>query len=271
MDLTHIHLLLNHVPVLGVIFGFLLLAYALIKKSRDLRQASLSIFVFTGLISVVVYLTGEPAEETVEHLAGVSETMIESHEEAALLAMVGATSLGAIALGGLLASRWSKAIAKPLVAAALLGSLIVSGLLAWTANLGGQIRHSEIRSAPSQVNEKSTKDDQNNRRSDDERALLIYPLVGNVSGNSYPYSPTFGVPCPTTIFTFGLLLWADKGAPRYVILIPLLWSLIGMFAAVYLGIWADAGLPVAGIAGTLLILRRNRQAISPIHAGVQQT
>jgi hypothetical protein len=102
-------------------------------------------------------------------------------------------------------------------------------------------------------------------------SLLIYPLVGNVSGNSYPYSPTFGVPCPTTIFTFGLLLWADKGAPRYVILIPLLWSLIGMFAAVYLGIWADAGLPLAGIVGTILILRRGRRAVSPIHAGAQQT
>ena len=164
MDWTHIHLLLNHVPVLGVIFGFLILAYALIKKNQDLRQFSLSIFVITGLLSVAVYLTGEPAEETVEHLAGVSETMIESHEEAALVAMVGATSLGAIALGGLLTSRWSRAIAKTLVALALLGSLMVSGMMAWTANLGGQIRHSEIRSATSQMNEKSTDDAQKNRQ-----------------------------------------------------------------------------------------------------------
>lgn len=169
MDWTHIHLLLNHAPVLGVIFGFLLLAYALIKKNQDLRQVSLSIFVITGLLSVAVYLTGEPAEETVEHLAGVSETIIESHEEAALVAMVGATSLGAIALGGLLASRWSRAIAKTVAAVALFGSLIVSGMMAWTANLGGQIRHSEIRSATSQMNEKSTNDAQKNRQSDDER------------------------------------------------------------------------------------------------------
>ncbi len=149
MDWTHIHLLLNHVPVLGVIFGFLLLAYAFIKKDRGLQQVSLSVFVITALLSVAVYLTGEPAEETVEHLPGVSEMSIERHEEAALIAMVGAAALGAIALGGILASRWSKAIAKTLVAVALLGSLIVSGMMAWTANLGGQIRHSEIRSATS--------------------------------------------------------------------------------------------------------------------------
>ena len=167
MNWTHMHLLLNHVPVLGVMFGFLLLAYALIKRNQDLRQASLSIFVITGLLSVVVYLTGEPAEEAVEHLAGVSETVIESHEEAALAAMVGATSLGAIALGSLLASRWSRATAKTLVTVTLLGSLIVSGMMAWTANLGGQIRHSEIRSATSQVDEKNTNDAQKNKQSDE--------------------------------------------------------------------------------------------------------
>ncbi len=99
-------------------------------------------------------------------------------------------------------------------------------------------------------------------------SLLIYPAVGFFSGHSYPYSPTFGVPCPTTIFTFGLLLWADRKVPRYVLWIPLVWSLIGMFAAVYLGIWEDAGLPVAAIAGTILILKRDRRMAGPIHAGV---
>ena len=39
-------------------------------------------------------------------------------------------------------------------------------------------------------------------------ALLIYPLIGNRLGHIYPFSPTFGLPCPTTIFTFGMLLWA---------------------------------------------------------------
>ena len=58
-------------------------------------------------------------------------------------------------------------------------------------------------------------------------ALLIYPLLSNASGHNYPYSPTFGAPCPITIFTFGLLLWADGIVPRYVLWIPLVWSLVG--------------------------------------------
>ena len=88
-------------------------------------------------------------------------------------------------------------------------------------------------------------------------SLLIYPAVGFFSGHRYPYSPTFGAPCPTTIFTFGLLLWADRRVPRHALWIPLLWSLIGMFAAISLGMLEDVGLPVAGIMGTTLILLRN--------------
>lgn len=100
-------------------------------------------------------------------------------------------------------------------------------------------------------------------------ALLVYPLLGNALGHKYPHSPTFGVPCPTTIFTFGLLLWADGRVPRYVLWIPLLWSLVGMVAAIYLGIREDAGLPLAGIGGTILIVWRNRRIASPLRASAR--
>jgi hypothetical protein len=100
-------------------------------------------------------------------------------------------------------------------------------------------------------------------------SLLIYPAVGFFSGHRYPYSPTFGAPCPTTIFTFGLLLWADRKVPRYMLWIPLLWSLIGMFAAISLGMLEDVGLPVAGIIGTTLILLRNGRMESQSRAGAR--
>ena len=115
-----------------------------------------------------------PAEETVEHLAGVSEAIIEQHEGAALTALIGATLLGAVSLGGLLAFRRSKTVAKTLVTVALFGSLVVSGLMAWTANLGGQIRHSEIRAAAATLNEDTKKDqkaiapDSKNREHDED-------------------------------------------------------------------------------------------------------
>jgi len=63
-------------------------------------------------------------------------------------------------------------------------------------------------------------------------ALIIYPIIGYFQGHVYPQSPTFGLPCPTTIFTFALLLWADKKVPLYVLLVPFLWTLIGSTAAV---------------------------------------
>jgi hypothetical protein len=66
-------------------------------------------------------------------------------------------------------------------------------------------------------------------------ALLLYPTLGYFLGHEYPKSPTFGLPCPTTIFTFGILLWTNAKLPKVVLAIPLLWSGIGFSAALTLG------------------------------------
>ncbi|HEU5103505.1 MAG TPA: DUF6064 family protein, partial [Roseiflexaceae bacterium] len=74
-------------------------------------------------------------------------------------------------------------------------------------------------------------------------AMLIYPLIGTLLGHGYPRSPSFGVaPCPTTIFTFGLLLWTNARVPKSLLVIPFIWSLIGFTAAITLGIREDIGL-----------------------------
>jgi Family of unknown function (DUF6064) len=91
-------------------------------------------------------------------------------------------------------------------------------------------------------------------------AILVYPLLGISFGHSYPRAPMFGVaPCPTTIFTFGILLWGTKSVPAYLIIIPLLWSFVGMSAAVNLRVPQDYGLVVTGVLGTVLILIQNRK------------
>ncbi len=90
-------------------------------------------------------------------------------------------------------------------------------------------------------------------------AMVVYPLLGLALGHWYPRAPMFGVaPCPTTIFTFGLLLWAKKPVPAYVLVIPLIWSIIGTMAAISLQVPQDYGLGIAGIVGTLLVILRNR-------------
>src|SRR4030042_2091893 len=96
-------------------------------------------------------------------------------------------------------------------------------------------------------------------------AMVIYPLLGLAFGHSYPRVPLFGVaPCPTTIFTFGILLWATKSVPGYLLVIPFLWSVIGMSAALNLRVPQDYGLVVAGVLGTALILIQNRKAKRPV-------
>jgi hypothetical protein len=89
-------------------------------------------------------------------------------------------------------------------------------------------------------------------------ALIIYPALSHLFGHGYPQSPTFGAPCPTTIFTFGLLLWIDRRLSIYIAAIPFVWSLVGFTAALSLGMREDVGLFVAGGLGTFLIFRRKQ-------------
>ena len=87
-------------------------------------------------------------------------------------------------------------------------------------------------------------------------ALFIYPALGALLGHKYPASPTFGLPCPTTIFTLGLLLWAGPSLPRIALAIPLFWAGIGTWGAVGLGVREDFGLVVAASMSAILLLRR---------------
>jgi Family of unknown function (DUF6064) len=86
-------------------------------------------------------------------------------------------------------------------------------------------------------------------------ALLIYPALGALLGHRFPASPTFGLPCPTTIFTFGLLLWAGPSVPRVALAIPLFWAGIGTWGAVSLGVREDYGLAVAALMSAILLVR----------------
>ncbi len=86
-------------------------------------------------------------------------------------------------------------------------------------------------------------------------AMLLYPVIGSISGHSYPHLPTFGVPCPVTIYTFGMLFMLQAPLAAAVFIIPLIWSVIGGSAAVFLGIPEDTGLIVSGIGALVLLIR----------------
>ena len=88
-------------------------------------------------------------------------------------------------------------------------------------------------------------------------ALIVYPLLGCWLDHVYPSSPTFGLPCPTTIFTFGILLFSCS-TPFIVIIIPAIWSIIGFTAALSLGMKEDTGLLIAGLVSTMMIIYKNK-------------
>lgn len=145
MNGAHIHLLINHVPILGTFLALALLVAALPRHNVPRARSAFWLLVGLGIATVVVFLTGEPAEEAVERLPGVAETLIESHEEAALASTIALGALGVFALGALWWFR-RRALPRWVVLAGTAGTLGVAGMMAWTANLGGQIRHTEIRS-----------------------------------------------------------------------------------------------------------------------------
>lgn len=91
-------------------------------------------------------------------------------------------------------------------------------------------------------------------------ATLVYPLLGWWAGHSYPQMPMFGVtPCPVTIFTFGLLLLAQPTVPRWVLVVPFAWSLMGGSAAFLLQVPQDWFLLLSGLAVIPIVMRDRRR------------
>ncbi|HEY6207765.1 MAG TPA: DUF6064 family protein [Gemmatimonadales bacterium] len=96
-------------------------------------------------------------------------------------------------------------------------------------------------------------------------ALAGYPLLADALGHRYPMTPTFGLPCPTTIFTLGLLLWARPAPPTWILVVPLAWSVLGVSAALQLGVYEDLSLLAAGVVSAAVMLGRSRTA--SVHPG----
>ena len=144
MSGAHIHLILNHVPIVGITLAAFILAYGLFGREQSVISLALRLVVFLSLATLPVYLSGEPAEEVIKNLAGVSEELIEAHEEFAEVALILVLASGVLALFSLI---WRS---KPVFVKLTLLSLFLSvAALIWTGKLGGEIRHPEVRRANS--------------------------------------------------------------------------------------------------------------------------
>lgn len=143
MSIVHLHLILNHVPLIGMAFVLLILGVAMWRRNDGMGRLGLVVMVGLAAVTAVVFLSGEPAEEAIESIAGVSEAMIHPHEEAAEASLIATGIAGVLALIVLGIYR-RRALPRWVTGVALIAALVASSMLGWTANLGGQIRHTEI-------------------------------------------------------------------------------------------------------------------------------
>src|SRR5438552_14221466 len=148
MNLAHLHLILNHIPIIGTIIGLGLLIVSLVGNTDDLKRASLMVFAGVALLALPTFFSGVGAQGAIRKDAAVPASLIERHEGAAILALFFMEVTGALALVGL----WRRDrlfTDKPwsILAVILCFSIVTAGLMARVGATGGDIRHPEIRLA----------------------------------------------------------------------------------------------------------------------------
>ena len=141
---VHLHLLVNHAPILGALFALALLAASFIWAPDVLRRTALVVLIGTGIAGFVADQSGEPAEDAIRGFPGVKRAVIREHEEFAEKSFIAASIVGVLAIGVLV--RWRRTpIPQGVAVGALVGAAVVSGMMVYTGLLGGQVRHTEVR------------------------------------------------------------------------------------------------------------------------------
>ena len=144
MSATHLHIMLNHFPIMGGWIAVVLLGWGLFARSRDLTRAGLILTLVVGVGGYLAFETGDRAEHQVEHLPWAVEEIIHEHEEAGEKAFYILAAAGVAALVGLIRMRGERAARLEggiTLAVLLLGAMCA----AWAGLEGGKIRHEEVR------------------------------------------------------------------------------------------------------------------------------
>jgi uncharacterized membrane protein len=147
MNFVHIHLLLNHFPVIGSIIGFGLFLISFFGKNESLRRGSLIVFAAMALIAIPAFASGKGAQLMLKDKPGMSDAFMQRHEGAAMLALWFLEATGAFALAGLWQIHRRSRMARWNSAAVLILSSLAVGLMVRTGNTGGEISHTEVRAS----------------------------------------------------------------------------------------------------------------------------
>ena len=142
---AHWHLLLNHFPIILSVIGTGFIVASFIFKKQHLKFASLLLIILAAAFTIPAFATGEPAEEQVEGIAGITDVAIEEHEEIAEKGRMIIFITGGLALITLLLLHYKKKAVQAFMIITLIGSAASAGILSYVGYTGGEIRHSEIR------------------------------------------------------------------------------------------------------------------------------
>jgi hypothetical protein len=158
MSLVHLHLLLNHFPIIGTMIATGLFFASLFDRSADLRRSSLIVFVAMALLSIPTFVSGMAAQRILRSEVDISppilQSMISRHEGSAMLALAFMELTGAVSLIALWQRRYRSREATAIILTLVSLTFTTVGLMARTGNTGGEIRHSEILNAPNRAQQK---------------------------------------------------------------------------------------------------------------------
>ncbi len=169
MNAAQIHLALNHFPVAATMLALGILLWGFFAKKDQIKMVGIALTIVSALSTVIVFQTGEGAEEIVEHKPLVTEHFIHEHEEAAEAAMMAIELTAVLGIAWLVMFRLKKDHQEKIFALMIITSIVSSGLIANAAHKGGQIRHDEIRDAQDTSSVKKTQTEDANQQEHDDK------------------------------------------------------------------------------------------------------
>ncbi|MGC1276316.1 MAG: DUF2231 domain-containing protein [Planctomycetaceae bacterium] len=148
MNTAQLHLMTAHLPVVGVPFAAGLIVAGLIGKSETLWRAGCWTLLIAAVFAAFPYFSGPPAYELLSEQYGVAAEPVERHAVVARAASLGLVLLGAVTVSALLRDFQGDRPGRVLRTVILAGAVVVTYALAWSAHLGGSIRHPELVKPP---------------------------------------------------------------------------------------------------------------------------
>ena len=239
MNWTHVHLLLNHFPTIGMIVGLGLFLTAIVAKSDDLKRASLGVFFGIALLSIPTFVTGTAAELALAKAPDVSKARILAHENAAFWALGVMELTGALAWLGLWQYRRLSRLPQATVTVVLLAALATFGLMSRVANIGGEIRHPEVRTGPAPVEPTSDEPTTLTRVIGDGMVNLKWGWPASETIHFIGLSLLFGVVLLVDLRMLGLM----KSIPYSALHRLLPWGVLGFGVNVLTGMLFFVGAP----------------------------